>query len=455
MKKQSKRFLVIEKWFIIVFFLFLKQVAVPLVRFLWIKKVIGIENIPKKGPVIIAFNHASYFDFIAFIAITPRQIHYLTAEKFYKSWFWRPIMETTKQIKTERKMKDKRVLHNRVFQLLKEGRVIGIFPEGTRSADGKLLPAFHGVAKYATTLNVPVVPVGIKGAYETMSRFDKYPRINKQIEFNIGKPIFLKQKKDVNLNKKAHYILTNEVMHEIARLSGQKYIHNKIKKKRHGPKLVVFDMDNTVLKGQSQSYFLKYALRKKIIPIKTYIKTLLWLLLYKVHIANNPRKVMEKAYRFLEGYTVSDINKYTDIFVREVLRKKIYKEAINLVKNHKNNGRTVVLISNAPDILVSRVASLLQIDDYICTQIAHENRVFTGKIKGDLMYGKRKNQALREFAIKNKLSLNQTVVYTDHYSDLPLLGIVKHRVVVNPDKILKKVAIKKKWKIYYFEKTGM
>jgi len=171
----------------------LKSLAGPIVRLIWIKKVAGLENLPQKGPFVVAANHSSYFDFISLMAVLPHRVYFLAAEKFYESWFWRPLVAGTGQIKVDRQNPDKQEVFQKIFELLKNGQVVGIFPEGTRSADGKIGKTFTGVAKIATEAKVPVVPVGISGTYEIMSRHDKKPKFIKNITINIGKPIYLEE----------------------------------------------------------------------------------------------------------------------------------------------------------------------------------------------------------------------------------------------------------------------
>jgi len=162
-----------------------------LIRLIWVKNVAGLENIPKKGAFIIAANHCSYFDFLSLVAVLPRKVHFLAAEKFYKSKFWYPLVAWTGQIKVDRKSQDKEEVYKEVFKVLQSGEVVGIFPEGTRSADGKIGKTYTGVAKFAITAKVPVVPVGIKGTYEILSRHQKWPKIKKSISIKIGNVVSL------------------------------------------------------------------------------------------------------------------------------------------------------------------------------------------------------------------------------------------------------------------------
>jgi 1-acyl-sn-glycerol-3-phosphate acyltransferase len=202
----------------------LKFLLSPFVKLIWIKRANGLENIPQKGPVIIAANHSSYFDFICFIAVCPRKIYYLAAEKFYKSWFWRPLVKMTGQIKVERQTGDKTESIEKANAILEKGGVLGIYPEGTRSADGEIHKPFTGVARFALKNKVSVVPVGIKGTFEILPRQKNFPKFKKIVEINIGKPMDFSQYYGQEENKEALKEITNEIMAEIADLSGKKAV---------------------------------------------------------------------------------------------------------------------------------------------------------------------------------------------------------------------------------------
>lgn len=196
----------------------------PVVRLIWVKEVAGLENIPMKGPVIVAFNHQSYFDFICFIAVSPRNIHYLAAEKFLYNPIWKFFLKITGQIPVVRKSRDKRELHDVVYHHLDRGKMIGIFPEGTRAADSTtMLRAYPGVARYAIKKKVPIIPVGIKGAFEVLSRHENFPKFKKLVTINIGKPIYFTEYHTVKLNRRAFVVLADKVMRAISDLSGKTY----------------------------------------------------------------------------------------------------------------------------------------------------------------------------------------------------------------------------------------
>ncbi len=207
------------------FYWLLKFIFGPIFRKIWIEKVEGLKNIPSVGGVIIASNHESYFDFLLMPAICKRRIYYLAAEKFFHHPLWSILMRFTSQIYVDRYMKDKTEVYEEAMQILKKGKILGIFPEGTRSPDGKLQKAYPGVAKIALLAKVPIIPVGIVGTYEIFSRNAKYPAL-KKCQINIGQLI--------NLNKYCgrendegllQSITDNVIMSKIAELAGEKYSH--------------------------------------------------------------------------------------------------------------------------------------------------------------------------------------------------------------------------------------
>lgn len=167
----------------------LKYTLGTLIKFIWVKRVNGIENIPKKGAFIICANHSSYFDFLTLIAVCPRRIYFLAGEVFFEKWQWKWLVQSTKQIKVDRRSKDKSESVNKVIKYLEKGLIVGIFPEGTRSRDGEIGKFYDGAARIAKIVDVPILPVGIIGSFEIMSRYDKYPKFNKKCILNFGQLI--------------------------------------------------------------------------------------------------------------------------------------------------------------------------------------------------------------------------------------------------------------------------
>ena len=212
--------------FISIAYYFFRKIVGPLVRIVFVSKVSGLDNIPKSGAALLAFNHQSFFDFICFSAVAPRNVHFLAAEKFFDSMRWRPIMIFTGQIRVERNSSDKSFVHLSVKKHLQKNTLVGIFPEGTRSPHvDKMLKVFNGTARYALEHKVPIIPVGIKGTYEIMSKHDLRPKLKKIVKINIGRPLHFHEYHGNHEDKKICTHVIEQVVKEIEILSGKIYPH--------------------------------------------------------------------------------------------------------------------------------------------------------------------------------------------------------------------------------------
>jgi 1-acyl-sn-glycerol-3-phosphate acyltransferase len=210
-----------------VFYWFLKKTVGPIVKLIWVKKISGLKNIPKNKACLIVANHSSYFDFISLATISPRNIFYLAAEKFFENIFWKFFVKNTGQIYVDRKNKDKSQVYKIIYSALSQEKVVGIFPEGTRSRNGKIQKAYNGVSKFALIAKVPVIPVGIIGAYEILSPEKKIPKFKKIIEINIAEPMYFNDFYGKENDEKVLKEITNKIMLKIAELSNQKYLYAK------------------------------------------------------------------------------------------------------------------------------------------------------------------------------------------------------------------------------------
>jgi 1-acyl-sn-glycerol-3-phosphate acyltransferase len=109
------------------------------------------------------------------------------------------------------------------------GDMVGIFPEGTRSpSKDEMLKAFTGIAKYALEHKVPIIPVGIKGAHEVLSKDGKKVNFIKSIEIHIGQPLNFPDHWNLHSDKEARTYVTEKVMKQIEKLSGKKYPHYEL-----------------------------------------------------------------------------------------------------------------------------------------------------------------------------------------------------------------------------------
>ena len=201
-----------------------KLIAAPFVRTFFVKSVTGLENLPEGKPFVVAANHQSFLDFLSMVACTPRKLTFLAAEKFYSSMIWRPVMEYSGQIRVERMSENQAHVVKAGLKVLKHGGTLCIFPEGTRSRNGNIGRTHTGVAMFALRTGVPVVPLGIKGAFEVWPPHAKKPRFNKLIELHYGKPMDLHEYSGCVSSNDIFREATNKIMAETARLAGKEYV---------------------------------------------------------------------------------------------------------------------------------------------------------------------------------------------------------------------------------------
>jgi len=192
---------------------------------LWINKINGLKNIPQKGPFIVSANHSSYMDHM-FLGklIIPRlnqKLHFLAKKEHFDNFFERAWHKYSGAIPIDRKSGGKKGL-KMAIKALNEGKIIGIYPEGTRTFTGKIQQAKTGVARLALLSKAPVIPIGLIGTFYILPKGKYVPKF-KKATMNIGKPIHFPEYYNKKINKKMLRDVTNKIMKEIARLSNQKY----------------------------------------------------------------------------------------------------------------------------------------------------------------------------------------------------------------------------------------
>ncbi|MFA5165347.1 MAG: lysophospholipid acyltransferase family protein [Candidatus Omnitrophota bacterium] len=141
----------------------------------------GRDNIPKEGGAIIAANHSSYIDPVALAVAIPRRISWIVRKDVYDVWWLKGLFASTGMIREGGSV-------GKAIQLLEQGGLVGVFPEGTRSPDGKLGAGKKGAAVMALKTGVPVIPCGITGAFEAYPRGAVFPRPF-PVKVSIGKPV--------------------------------------------------------------------------------------------------------------------------------------------------------------------------------------------------------------------------------------------------------------------------
>lgn len=158
----------------------------PILFFYWCR---GTRNVPRKGPVIIAPNHASYLDPPLVGAMISRPIYYIAWIKLFENRFFAALIRGLGAIPVDSDRGADKRAYVTALTMLREGYAVCIFPEGARAYTHELAPLKSGVARLAVTTGAPIVPVRIEGSLEAWPRWNRVPRIFKPIKVRFLKPI--------------------------------------------------------------------------------------------------------------------------------------------------------------------------------------------------------------------------------------------------------------------------
>lgn len=198
-----------------------KIVLGPLLRVLFRVKVEGIDNLPSEGPLILTPNHNSFMDSIFLPLVVKRRVTFVAKAEYFDSWKTRWFFSAMGQIPIRREGGSASAgALLAAEEVLAGGGVFGIYPEGTRSPDGRLYRGHTGFARLAAKRDCPVVPVAMLGTRDVQPIDSKIPRL---------RPVTVKFGKQMRVPHNASdprvlRSFTDEVMFEIVSLSGQAYV---------------------------------------------------------------------------------------------------------------------------------------------------------------------------------------------------------------------------------------
>ena len=206
-------------------YLLAKRALGPPLRVCFPARVEGLEHLPPSGPVVLAPNHRSLIDSIVLAQVVPRRITFIAKAEHFDDWRSGWAMRLTGQIRLER---GRATAIGRVLAaagaVLSSGGAVGIYPEGTRSRDGRLQQGNDGPAWLATTHDVPIVPVGLVGTADVHAPGEPLPHPFREMLVRFGRPIRAGERDGVHDRRAARAALTEEVMAAIAELSGQERV---------------------------------------------------------------------------------------------------------------------------------------------------------------------------------------------------------------------------------------
>ena len=212
------------------FYWFLKTIVIgPIIKLLFRPWVEGEENIPEEGAAIFASNHLSFSDSIFLPLVVSRRVTFLAKSDYFtgrgiKGKATAAFFKGVGQVPVDRSGgKAGEAALNSGLRILRRGELLGIYPEGTRSPDGRLYRGRTGVARMALEAGVPVLPVAMIGTDKAQPTGKKLPRIMR-IGIRIGRPLSFARYEGMEDDRFVLRSITDEIMYELMLLSGQEYV---------------------------------------------------------------------------------------------------------------------------------------------------------------------------------------------------------------------------------------
>jgi 1-acyl-sn-glycerol-3-phosphate acyltransferase len=206
-----------------------RLVAGPFLRMLARPEVIGAENIPATGPAILASNHLSIVDSVYLPLMVERPVTFAAKSEYFTGT--RPqdrvigaYLRATNQLSTDRAgARAAQDMLDAALALLRSGQLFGIYPEGTRSPDGRLYRGRTGVGYLALHSGAPVVPVAMVGTEHILPPGSKIPRPGK-VKILVGEPLSFPDYQGQPPGARQRRAVTDDVVQAIQKLSGQEFV---------------------------------------------------------------------------------------------------------------------------------------------------------------------------------------------------------------------------------------
>lgn len=214
-------------------------------------------------------------------------------------------------------------------------------------------------------------------------------------------------------------------------------------------KAAFFDIDETLVSGQTQMFLALSAFEARKIGFFKLIALLSFFVRYKLGLVSDIKEIMDASYAITEGWK----SKEAEILIKKCfdkyLKKRMFTEGKKLIEDLKGRGFKIILVSNTLQQIVDLLVTDLDADGGIGTTLSEKDGLLMGKVER-LMYGVNKPKFIQQL-LNGRFDLRESHAYSDNKSDVPLLEMVGYPVAVNPDGILKNRAKASGWPIVYFK----
>ncbi len=210
-----------------------------------------------------------------------------------------------------------------------------------------------------------------------------------------------------------------------------------------------FDMDKTLLSENSATLYMRYRYRRGEMSKRELMRGLGAYLKYKIGILDIRGWTLDMMVQF-SGQSEQKLADEAIAWVEADVVDTIYPEAARLVGEHLAQSHAVAIVSGATAFVVRPIAARLGIEHILYTRLEVENGRFTGRVIEPICFEEGKIYWLQQFIEEQEIDLAKSYFYTDSITDLPLLDLVGHPVATNPDPLLYRTAVKRRWPVRFF-----
>lgn len=215
-----------------------------------------------------------------------------------------------------------------------------------------------------------------------------------------------------------------------------------------------FDLDRTLISRATPLALASSFHRRRLVRRRDLVRAALWQLVFLIRGVGEReiRRAAEDGMLLLRGVRVDDVEDLLAEASERVLRPLVYRESLNLAREHRERGESVYVVSASLQQIVERVADDLGFDGAVGSTCEIRDGVYTGRSLRPC-YGTLKADAVREVAAQEQIDLAHSTAYSDSHTDLAFLEAVGNPTAVNPDSRLRRIALERGWPVLRFAET--
>lgn len=212
-----------------------------------------------------------------------------------------------------------------------------------------------------------------------------------------------------------------------------------------------FDLDKTIIARSSTLAFSKSFFHGGLLTRRAVLRSAYANFVFAVSGADHDQLEKMRAYltQMIAGWDVETVRQVVSETLHTIIDPLVFDEAVQLIQQHQAAGRDVVIVSASGSEVVEPIGAMLGVDHVIATTLVEQDGRYTGEVEF-YAYGPHKADAMRELAARSGYDLDASYAYSDSETDAPMLEAVGHPFAVNPDRVLRALAVEKDWPILSF-----